>query len=619
MLPQRKFLSRYWKNERGTIAAIFTFIMLAQGFSLLEPYLWTRLLDGFLKEVTDRSKFPTEEIFFGQVTGIVLFWIAAALASRTAKNIHQFYATTLADRVGIRVFLHAFSHVLDLPMRFHANVKGGELFRKLTKARTDVTAFLTTYFEKIFQNAFAIALVAAYTFIRNWRMGLALVIFIPPFLLVTALLTRRIRRIQNRINKANETLFGTTVEAITHIEVVKAFATASHEHRLASRDHRIAHAHVQERTRAYQILTFTQGTIINLARVTMIWYGALLLFRGQLSFGDLVLFNIFTFWVYQPLYELGEIYAKYQEGVNAVERLQTVLREPTDEGGGASAVIPEELRGDIEFRHVGFTYSDEQREVLRDVSFRVKPGQKLALVGMSGSGKTTVVKLLLRFFAPTNGQVLVDGRSLRDYDVEALRNRIGLVMQDNILFNMSLADNIRYGTFDATDEQVVAAARRAYLDDLVATLPDGYKTLVGERGIKLSGGERQRVAIARAIIKQPDILIFDEATSALDSRSEELIKRAILEVSAGVTTVTVAHRFATVMNADEILLFERGRIMERGTHDQLLKRHGRYRELFELQTRHGVSLSSPRRSEEPSPAAEQPAEPNRPSAEETPT
>src|SRR3989344_3038525 len=472
MLPQRKFLSRYWKNERGAIATIFVFIMLAQGFSLLEPYLWTRLLDGFLKEVTDRSKFPTEEIFFGQVTGIVLFWVSAALASRTAKNIHQFYATTLAARVGIRVFLHAFSDVLELPMRFHANVKGGELFRKLTKARTDVTALLTTFFEKIFQNAFTIGLVALYTFSMNWRMGLLLIAFLPPFLAITVVMTRRIHRIQNQVNRANEAVYGTAVEAITHVEIVKAFATSEHEHRLAARDHRISHRHIHERTFAYQVLTFSQGTLINLSRVSVIWYGALLLFRGQIGFGDLVLFNIFTFWIYQPLYELGEIYAKYQEGISAVDRLQDVLAERREEVSLPSAYIPTKLCGAIEFRRVSFTYSDENREVLRNVSFKVKPGEKLALVGLSGSGKTTVVKLLLRFYEPSEGKIFLDGRDIRRYDIESLRQRIGLVLQDNILFNLSLADNIRYGSFDAPDSDVVSAAQRARLDDLVAKPSD---------------------------------------------------------------------------------------------------------------------------------------------------
>src|SRR3989338_4335172 len=297
MLSRRKFLSRYWRNDHSKIALIFVAIIISQLFAFLEPYLWTRLLDGFLRQVGNTAKFPTESVYFAQVTAIIVLWIAAAFISRMFKNIQQYYAATVADRVGIRVFLHAFSYVLELPMRFHANVKGGELFRKLTKARTDVTALLTTFFEKIFQNAFTIGLVALYTFSMNWRMGLLLIAFLPPFLAITVVMTRRIHRIQNQVNRANEAVYGTAVEAITHVEIVKAFATSEHEHRLAARDHRISHRHIHERTFAYQVLTFSQGTLINLSRVSVIWYGALLLFRGQIGFGDLVLFNIFTFWI----------------------------------------------------------------------------------------------------------------------------------------------------------------------------------------------------------------------------------------------------------------------------------------------------------------------------------
>ncbi|MDD5109911.1 MAG: ABC transporter ATP-binding protein [Patescibacteria group bacterium] len=587
MFPQRKFFKPYWRHERGTIAVIVVAMVLSQLFALLEPYLWTRLLDGFLRQAGNTLKFPTELIFISQVTSIIVLWIVAAFCARIFKNLQQYYATTVADRVGIRVFLHAFTHILDLPMQFHANVKGGEIFRKLTKARTDITTLLTTYFQKVLQNLFVVTLVVGYTVILNWRIGLLLLVYTPLFLLVTVVITNRIRHLQNKINRANEELFGTAVEAITHVEVVKAYATTAHEHRQAARDHRIAHRYIQQRTRAHQWLTFAQGTIINLARVSTIWYSALLLFRGQLSFGDLVLFNIFTFWLYEPLTELGEIYAQYQEGSSAVERLQSVLHESCQKNRRRNPVVPDRFSGAIEFRHVSFTYVDEHREVLRDVSFKVKPGQKLGLVGMSGSGKSTIVKLLLRFYEPSDGEILIDGRDIRDYDLEALRECIGLVMQDNILFNLSLADNIRYGTFDASDEAVVAAAQRAYLDDLVAKLPDGYRTMIGERGIKLSGGERQRVAIARAIIKQPNIIIFDEATSALDSHSEELIQRAIREISRGITTITVAHHFTSMMDADTILLFEDGRIQERGTHRELLRKRGRYRELYELQTQRG--------------------------------
>jgi ATP-binding cassette subfamily B protein len=224
------------------------------------------------------------------------------------------------------------------------------------------------------------------------------------------------------------------------------------------------------------------------------------------------------------------------------------------------------------------------RSILKNISFLVEPGKKLALVGQTGSGKSTIIKLLLRFYEPTSGQILLDGNPIEDYDIESLHKRIGLVLQDNVLFNTTIADNIRYGTFDAPEESVADAAQRASLQPFLAKLSQGLLTKVGERGLMVSGGEKQRVAIARSIIKRPDILIFDEATSALDSHTEEEIRKSILEVSKGVTTITVAHRFATVIDSDEIVLLVNGEIKERGTHQELLSLKGEYSRIYNLQT-----------------------------------
>jgi ATP-binding cassette subfamily B protein len=224
------------------------------------------------------------------------------------------------------------------------------------------------------------------------------------------------------------------------------------------------------------------------------------------------------------------------------------------------------------------------RPILKNISFTVQPGKKLALVGQTGSGKSTVIKLLLRFYEPTSGEILIDGKPIGNYDIQSLHKRIGLVLQDNVLFNTSIAENIRYGSFDASENQISDAAQRASLQPFLAKLVDGVFTKVGERGLMVSGGEKQRVAIARAIIKRPDILIFDEATSALDSHTEEEIRKSILEVSKGVTSITVAHRFATVIDSDEIILLVNGEITERGTHQQLLGLKGDYYRIYNLQT-----------------------------------
>ena len=583
MLKYIKFLGQYLKDEKGKIALIFVFVIFSQSLSLTEPYFFSQIIDNFLRQSGNLKIFPTEAFFFQKLTLFVLGWIGVAFGARVFKNLQQYFVGTVSDRLGIRVFEGAYRHVLSLPMAFHSRQKGGEVFRKLSKARDDVTALFLVVFDKIFQNSFTILVVMLIVIIKSWQIGLALFGFVPVFFLVTWIFTRKIKKTQSEINEINEKLFGGSLEAMSHIELVKAFSTEKEEAKRLGHDNQLSHLKLQKRTRAYQYLGFAQGTVVNLARVVLLWYGSLLAFRGVLSFGDVLLFNFYSFAVYQPLYELGDIYAKYNEGLAAVERLSEVLNEPVVISDTKTAIRVEKLQGRIEFRKVSFSYNSE-RQILQNISFVVEPGKKLALVGMSGSGKSTIVKLLLRFYEPSSGEILVDGRPIQDYDTESLHKRIGLVLQDNVLFNTSIADNVRYGSFDASDEEVAKAVQRASLEVFLAKLSKGIFTKVGERGLMVSGGEKQRIAIARSVIKKPDILIFDEATSALDSHTEEEIRQNILEVSKGVTSVTVAHRFATVVDADEILLLQAGAVVERGVHKDLLSRNGEYARIYQLQT-----------------------------------
>lgn len=580
MFSYLKFLATYAKNERPKIALIFLFVILSQSLSLIEPFFFATIIDKFMAHPYD---FATSALFFRALTKIVLIWIGVAFLARTFKNLQSYYVQTVADRIGIRVLEHAYSHVLALPMEFHSREKAGEVFRKLSKARDDITSLFSVIFDKIFQNAFSIVVVFAIVFWKSWQMGLALFGFVPVFFIVTRLFNRKIQRTQVEINKINEQLFGSSFEAVSHIELVKAFSSEKEEASHLAHDNALSHLRLKKKSVAYQTLSFMQGTVVNLARVVLLWYGAVLSFRGLLSFGNVILFNFYSFAVYQPLYDLGDISTKYSEGVAAVDRLQSVLAEPVTIKNAPGATLVEKLSGLVEFKNVSFSYGGG-RPILNNVSFRVEPGRKLAFVGTTGSGKSTVIKLLLRFYEPTSGEILLDGRDIKTYEIESLHKRIGLVLQDNVLFNTTIANNVRYGTFDATDEQVTDAASRASLQPFLGKLAKGIQTMVGERGLMVSGGEKQRIAIARSIIKRPDILVFDEATSALDSTTEEAIRTSILEVSKGVTSITVAHRFATVIDSDEIVLLVGGEIHERGTHKELVAKAGEYAKIYNLQT-----------------------------------
>jgi ATP-binding cassette subfamily B protein len=595
MFPYFRFLSKYWQKERGKIALIFLFVILSQGLSLVEPYFFATII---AKYMAHPENFPNQAAFFSSLSKIIFVWIGVAFGARIFKNMQSYFVATVSDRIGINVLEHAYNHVLQLPMSFHSAQKGGELFRKMTKARDDVTTLFQVMFDKVFQNSFSIVVVFIIVFFKAWRIGIALFGFIPIFFLVTWLFTKRIKKAQVEINKINESLYGSSFEAISHIELVKAFSSEAKEEENLHHDNWLQHLRLKKKTVSYQGLGFAQGTVVNLARVVLLWWGAVLAYRNLLSFSNVILFNFYSFAVYQPLYDLGDIYTKYTEGIAAVDRLQSVLDEPVTIIDAPHAIKVEKLKGKVEFKNVNFDYGgmrgeldrahepakNAPRAILKNVSFIVEPGKKLALVGQTGSGKSTIIKLLLRFYEPTSGDILIDGLPIQNYDTHSLHKRIGLVLQDNVLFNTTIAENIRYGTFEAPIPAVEDAANRASLQPFIAKLADGLMTKVGERGLMVSGGEKQRIAIARSIIKRPDILVFDEATSALDSNTEEAIRKSILEVSKGVTSITVAHRFATVIDSDEIVLLVNGEVSERGTHPQLLAKNGEYSRIYNLQT-----------------------------------
>jgi ATP-binding cassette subfamily B protein len=566
---------------------IVILLVLNNGFSLLEPYFFKLVVDRYLIRVGAVAL--ERAAFVHGLVNLLLLWIGVAFVSRTAKNFQDYFTTNLADRAGIRAFDQGFTHVVALSMDYHAAKKPGEVMRKIQKAREDITRLVKVMVDRILQNSLTLLFVLTYSFLKQWRIGLIVALAIPVFIAVTSLVARRVKELAKQINREQESLHGTAIQALDHIEVVKVFGTERHERQNVNEDNWRSNAFLRRQTRIWRTLTFVQGTLINLFRTTIVGYTTFLAFRGIITPGDVIFFTFYAVIIFQPLYELSDVYTTYQDGIASAERLLEELAKRPSVPEPNEPYRPKEFAGRITFENVSFGYVPG-RTILKDVSFELFSGKKLAICGASGSGKSTVVKLLLRFYDVTGGRILADGVDIRQWDPGHLRSKLGVVFQDTVLFNDTVENNIRYGSFGATSALVKDAAELANAQRFIEKLPDGFATKVGERGIKLSGGERQRVAIARAVIRRPPVYVFDEATSSLDTASERVVQEAIDHVSANAASLTIAHRLSTIQNADEILVMREGRVVERGPHERLLSASGEYARLYHVQEQEPSTL-----------------------------
>jgi ATP-binding cassette, subfamily B, bacterial len=373
-------------------------------------------------------------------------------------------------------------------------------------------------------------------------------------------------------------------EVLTSVPLVKAYGRESYEQRRFDAESAIT---LEQGIEAERLAAAAMRSL-ELIKAAALWatvlFGALLALRGEMTPGDVLVFTAYLNDMYKPLRNLAKLSTRYSRAMVSVRRIQEIFETEPEARDDASAVEAPRLKGEITFDRVSFDYGNG-RKVLDDVSFAIAPGQRVALVGPSGSGKSTIASLLLRFYDPRSGEIRVDGVDIRRYSRESLRREIGVVLQDSILFGASIRENIAYGKPDASLEEVVEAARQAYAHDFIASLPEGYDTIIGERGATLSGGQRQRICLARAVIKRPSALILDEPTSAVDAESAALIHDALERLQQGKTTLVIAHNFAAMEKFDLILVLKNNRVLEQGTHERLLEQKGRYYRLYQRQIR----------------------------------
>jgi ATP-binding cassette subfamily B protein len=577
-------LLRYLWPYRVKFAAAMTALLISSLCGLAFPAVTGRLVNGALA-TPGAGPAPWQP----DVDTIALV-LVALLAVQALTN---FAETIWLNEVGQRSLADlrrdTYGHLVRLPMSFHVRRRVGELASRLAADLTQIQDTLTTALPSLLSQLAMFVGGVALIALTSGRLTLLMLGTFPLLIALAVVFGRFIRR---NSRDAQDRLADSQVvveETLQNIATVKAFTSEAHEE---TRYRKGLDAFLVAVLRGAVYRGAFQAFVIFAlfgAVVLVLWYGTRLIRAGQLTAGDLTSFMLYTLFVAGAMGSFAGLFAQLQRTLGATHRVRELLDEAPEPLHPVTGP-PRRLRGEVAFEHVGFSYpSRAEVEVLRDIWLRAEPGQRVALVGPSGAGKTTAVALLLRFYDPARGRVLVDGKDARAYDLAFLRSQMAVVPQDVLLFGGSIFENIAYGRPGASEEEVIEAARRANAHEFIASFPEGYQTRVGERGVQLSGGQRQRVAIARALLRDPAILVLDEATSSLDAASESLVLQALDRLMEGRTSLVIAHRLSTVRTADRIFVLTEGTTVESGTHDELLARpDGVYRTLCRLQFEHAA-------------------------------
>jgi ATP-binding cassette subfamily B protein len=548
---------------------------------LISAKLANVLVPLVMKEVVDRLD-PTLAVLAVPVLLLAAYGVLRFSATLFAE-LRDVIFVPVAQRAIRRVALGVFRHLHSLSLRFHLDRQTGGMTRDIERGTRGISTLLSYMIFSILPVILEFALVAAVLIAKfDWRFAAVTFGAVAIYIAFTVGITEWRIEIRRRANELDSRANTRAIDSLLNYETVKYFGNEEFEARRYDENLQKYESAAVKNEASLGILNIGQSFVIAIAVTALMLLVAQGVSEKTLTLGDLVLVNGLLIQLYIPLNFLGMVYREIKQALLDLDRMFRLLGEHREVEDQPGAVPLPAGRLEVGFSHVDFHY-EKQRQILFDVSFTIGAGQRVAVVGHSGSGKSTLARLLYRFYDVSAGAILVNGLDVRNVKQAGLRAAIGIVPQDTVLFNDTILYNIRYGRPEAGDEEVFDAARAAHIHDFIQSLPNQYSTQVGERGLKLSGGEKQRVAIARALLKNPRILIFDEATSALDSRAEKAIQAELERIAQGRTTLVIAHRLSTVMDADQILVLGHGRIIERGTHPQLLEEKGEYARMWALQ------------------------------------
>lgn len=571
------------------LAGALALATINQVFSLLDPQIFRLIIDNYASKAGELTKSE----FISGVGLLLLLSMTFAFISRTAKAFQNYYASVITQRAGTNLYAQSVSHSFSLPYAVFEDQRSGELLNKLQKARTDSQMFMGNVVNILFLSTVSIVFVITYSFFVYWLVGVTFMLLLPAMGLAIYFLSKKIKEIQSAIVKETSALSGSTTETLRNVELVKSLGLEEQEVKRLNVVNEKILALELKKVRMVRKLDFIQGTLMNALSSGMLLLMLWLIFTGRVSLGQFFSLWFYSFWVFQPLYMLGTLATSYQETKASLAQLAKVLDLK-------SAPVPEHAKElgqieKIEYRNVTLQYGNtetvtpeslEIKKAVNSVDVIVHSGETVAFVGPSGSGKSSMIKLLAGLYDPTEGEIFFNSIDIRDLNIDELRRRIGLVAQETQLFAGTIRENLLFVRPDATDKEMRVALEAAQASGILAKGDGGLDTKIGEGGVKLSGGERQRLAIARALLRKPDLIVFDEATSSLDSITEKAITTTIRDIEKShpnLIRVLVAHRLSTISHADRIYVFEKGKIVETGTHDELVSRGGLYSALWREQ------------------------------------
>ncbi len=575
----RRLFPYLWAYKWRVMAAL-TFMVGAKLANVGVPLLLKELVDT----MNPKGAIGAQALLVVPL-GLLLAYGLLRLSTTLFAELRELIFAKATEGASRSISVQVFRHLHALSLRFHLERQTGGMTRDIERGTRAVQSLISYSLYSIFPTLIEVALVLSILAVKfdMWFAGITLIALIL-YITFTVLVTEWRTQFRKQMNELDSNAHSRAIDSLLNYETVKYFNNEEFEARRYDDNlERYRRAALKSQT-TLSILNTGQQLIIAAGLVAMLWRATQGVVDGRMTLGDLVMVNAFMIQLYIPLGFLGVLYREIKQGLTDLEKMFTLMereREIADVRGAPDLALSPG-NASVAFMHVNFAY-DPARPILHDISFDIPAGKTVAVVGPSGSGKSTLARLLFRFYDVQDGQILIAGQDIKQVTQSSVRQAIGIVPQDTVLFNDTIEYNIAYGKPGATREQVIEAAQSAHIHRFIASTPKGYDTMVGERGLKLSGGEKQRVAIARTLLKNPSILIFDEATSALDSANERAIQAELQSVAQNKTTLVIAHRLSTVVDAHEILVMEAGRILERGTHAALLATNGRYAQMWALQ------------------------------------